>query len=224
MPQILKKIGVFILFVAAAAGLIYNFQIQPMLLPLIEAKAVSVVTDRVNASVLRVLSAEKYSADAFERLSYDGDGNVVSIAANAVKIAAISGELVAAVTKDLKDAEDLVVCLPLSNFFGLPSDKSRHPVRLALGISNQIGCEIKRDFYERGINQTLHRIYADLRIEIYVLLISGTHSFSVRVPCTLSETVIVGKVPQAYTHINRFFDDVSESEIDDIYDFGAAVE
>jgi len=34
-------------------------------------------------------------------------------------------------------------------------------------------------------------------------------------------TVIVGDVPDAFTQIVRLTDDITESDIDDIFDFGA---
>ena len=224
MPRLFRKIFIFLIIVALCLYLIYNLQILPTVLPLIKAKAITEVTDRVNRLVLQVLSDERYASSGFEQITYDAGGNVVAVTADSAKIAACSGELVAALTKDFANASDLAVRLPLSNLLGVTTESGGRSVRIALTVSNQIGCQTKHEFYECGINQTLHRIYADLNVEIYILLIGGARSFRVSIPCTLSETVIVGQVPQAYTRINRFSDDIAESEIDDIYDFGAAVE
>ena len=62
---------------------------------------------------------------------------------------------------------------------------------------------------------------ARVEAEVYALIPAATQKFTVKADYCIAETVIIGKVPDAYTKINRFADDIAESEIDDIYDFGA---
>ena len=65
---------------------------------------------------------------------------------------------------------------------------------------------------------------ACVEAEIYILIPAAPQKITVTAEYRIAETVIVGKVPDAYTKINRFADDIAESEIDDIYDFGASAE
>ena len=51
----------------------------------------------------------------------------------------------------------------------------------------------------------------------------STQTMNVTTKYCVAETVIVGEVPDAYTKINRLDDELSESDIDDIYDFGATL-
>ena len=80
--------------------------------------------------------------------------------------------------------------------------------------------KIESEFKESGINQTIHRLYLDFYIEVYVSFPLKIEVIPIKLKYLLSETIIVGEVPEQYTKINRFFDDITESEIDDIYDFG----
>ena len=71
------------------------------------------------------------------------------------------------------------------------------------------------------INQTLHRVLLRVTVEVTALLPGAVRTFAVPTDVCVAETVIVGKVPEAYTRIDRFSSDVSEAEIDDIADYGA---
>ena len=94
-------------------------------------------------------------------------------------------------------------------------------MRVRLAISQKITCTVHGDFAESGINQTLHRVLLRVTVEVTALLPGAVRTFAVPADVCVAETVIVGKVPEAYTRIDRFSSDVSETEIDDIADYGA---
>jgi hypothetical protein len=80
---------------------------------------------------------------------------------------------------------------------------------------------VKTNFVEKGINQTLFELYIVFEVEITVSLPFKSTKIPVASEFLIAETVIVGTVPEAYTDIHRGFDDITESELDDINDFGA---
>jgi len=94
-------------------------------------------------------------------------------------------------------------------------------VRVKLAVSQKITCAVRGDFTESGINQTLHRVFLRVTVEVCALLPGAVQTFSVPTDVCVAETVIIGKVPEAYTRIDRFASDVTETEIDDISDYGA---
>ena len=116
----------------------------------------------------------------------------------------------------------MCVSVPIGSVSGIELLSGRGPTLdvnlvLAHGLSAYIGSE----FYEAGINQTLHRVTVNIDVEIKLLTPTHTSIVSVQSSYHIAETVIVGEVPDAYTKIDRLTDDVTEEEIDDIYDFGA---
>ena len=76
-------------------------------------------------------------------------------------------------------------------------------------------------FTERGINQTLFEMYITFEVTVTLSMPLRSVEVPISTRYLLAETVIVGDVPEAFTDINRTFDDITESEIDDINDFGA---
>ena len=57
---------------------------------------------------------------------------------------------------------------------------------------------LESEFLDAGINQTLHKIYADIKADVCVLTLITNLSFEVNTKVALAETVIVGDIPKFY--------------------------
>ena len=53
-------------------------------------------------------------------------------------------------------------------------------------------------FSQAGINQTMHRLNMEVSIDVAVLVLGQTSSFSMTSEVVVAETIIVGDVPQTY--------------------------
>ncbi len=215
------KIVVFALFLLLSCVLIYNLQILPVLFPLAKAKCTTELTDAVNRIVRARMQSDSDGYADFVRLHFGEDGSVASVETNTPRLAKLSGDVVGDVT-DALTHERMTVRIPLGSLSGSALLSGKGPdVRVRLAVSQKITCAVRGDFTESGINQTLHRVFLRVTVEVCVLLPGAVQTFSVPTDVCVAETVIIGKVPEAYTRIDRFASDVTETEIDDISDYGA---
>ena len=53
-------------------------------------------------------------------------------------------------------------------------------------------------FSQAGINQTLHKLTMEVSVDVAVLVLGRTESFTVTSEVVVAETVIVGAVPETY--------------------------
>ncbi len=214
-----KKALAFLLFLAVTVLVLYNLQIIPVLEPYAESQTSTLVTSEVQRIIRKTVNGTYQN---FVDLKYDGSGNVVSLETNTMLLSVLNADIVENVTKELSGSKKLTVKIPIGNLSGGAILTGRGPdISIPLSVSPKITCEIKNEFYESGINQTLHRIVANISVDTYIFIPAATKKINVETSFCIAETVIVGKVPNAYTKIDRLSDDISESEIDDIYDFGA---
>ncbi|MBQ1238053.1 MAG: sporulation protein YunB, partial [Oscillospiraceae bacterium] len=58
--------------------------------------------------------------------------------------------------------------------------------------------QILQQFQSAGVNQTQHRIYLQLNVEIEAMIPGFSAKTSVQTQVELAQTVIVGEVPQFY--------------------------
>ena len=215
------KIVVFALFLLLSCVLIYNLQILPVLFPLAKAKCTTELTDAVNRIVRARMQSDSDGYADFVRLHFGEDGSVASVETNTPRLAKLSGDVVGDVT-DALTHERMTVRIPLDSLSGSALLSGKGPdVRVKLAVSQKITCAVRGDFTESGINQTLHRVFLRVTVEVCALLPGAVQTFSVPTDVCVAETVIIGKVPEAYTRIDRFASDVTETEIDDISDYGA---
>lgn len=215
------KIVVFTLFLLLSCVLIYNLQILPVLFPLAKAKCTTELTDAVNRIVRARMQSDSDGYADFVRLHFGEDGSVASVETNTPRLAKLSGDVVGDVT-DALTHERMTVRIPLGSLSGSALLSGKGPdVRVKLAVSQKITCAVRGDFTESGINQTLHRVFLRVTVEVCALLPGAVQTFSVPTDVCVAETVIIGKVPEAYTRIDRFASDVTETEIDDISDYGA---
>ena len=220
---LIKKVSLFIFFLGIAAILIYNLQIIPTLIPLAQAQATTNTTVAVQNVIRNCVRTGEYSD--FIQLHYSEDGTVTSLETNTSRIALLTGDIIAATANALCGTDRLSVYIPAGNLSGGALFSGRGPdIQIQLAVSPKITCDIQHEFFESGINQTLHRILACVHTEVYTLIPAAPKKTVVTTEYCIAETVIVGRVPDAYTKINRFSDEIEESEIDDLYDFGATVE
>ena len=209
-------------FICLSLTLIYNFQIIPALIPFAKANISTEITKTMQSVVKSCIESGGYTD--FVRLSYNADGNVTSLETNYASIALTNSKLTEAAVKILCDNDLLTVRIPLGTLSGGAIFAGKGPdIKIKVKISPKITTEIENEFYESGINQTLHRIVAKINVKTYALLPMLTKEIDIPTKICLAETVIVGKVPDAYTKINRLDDELEESDIDDIYDFGATL-
>lgn len=220
--RFLRKCFFFLLFLLISVSLIYNLQILPALLTLTKAQATTDVTRQLHAAVRQVAAG---ASNNLVRLSRGSDGRIVSLETDSATIASLSAKTVESVIDTLSHSGPLSVSFPIGNLSGGALLTGRGPkITVPIVVSPAVTCEVENEFAESGINQTLHRVVAEIEVEIVALLPFSPQKIPVEAEYCLAETVIVGNVPDAYTKINRLTDEIAENEIDDIYDFGGSVD
>ncbi len=155
------------------------------------------------------------------RLSYKEDGTVSALQADTKRLVSLRTALLRAVLSSLDKEGVLTVLIPYSSLFGLnflPSDKA---IPVSIRFSKGVNAYFSSEFLERGINQTLHRITFTVSVTVLLLVPQKNQERKVSRHFPMAETILLGTVPEAYTKIHRLTDDITESELDDIYDFGA---
>ena len=54
------------------------------------------------------------------------------------------------------------------------------------------------NFTQAGINQTLHQLIMEVSVDVAVLVLGRTSSFTITSEVVVAETVIIGDVPQTF--------------------------
>lgn len=172
--KIKKIIQIFI--VLCIAFLIVNITLQAIE-PIIDMQCVtmakSIATKISNEQTTIVMSNYKY--DDLMKITKDKEGNIKLISSNTITINQIISDIPILIQRELEKVENNKFYIKLGSFTGSKLLAGRGPdVEITMSVIGNIETNLKSEFSEAGINQTLHRIY--LEVKCHVAILTPFHS------------------------------------------------
>ena len=210
-----------VVLVLLALILLFNLRLTPLLATLAEIEAINTVEELLSTAINKELERAPALYSELITLRYKSDGSVSSLSADTARLLSIRTALLLHLLETFKETDDLEAHVPLSSILGLNFLPSRPSLGIDLRLERELNAYFSSTFRECGINQTHHRISFFVSVRVAVLVPSRLRYVTVTREVPFAETVIVGDVPDAYTKIDRLTSDITETEIDDLYDFGA---
>ena len=220
--KLLRRRILIVFAVFLALLLLFSLRLRPLLIALAEVEATNAVEELLSAAISREMRRDPALYSDVITLRYKADGSVSSLSADTARLLSIRTSLLLCVLEELRTKDALSATVPLSSLLGLNFLSARSGITVDLRLEREMNAYFTSHFEECGINQTRHSITFFISVKIAVLVPSRIRYITVNREFPFAETVIVGNVPDAYTEISRLTSDITETEIDDIYDFGAA--
>ncbi len=216
------KRRLLILLITAFLLTILFFWCVIKLLPLVRVQAQAGVRNLaysvVSEVTLEVMSEEGTSYSDLVELLKDGEGNITALFTKSEKVNILKSRIINGVVEELNGCEKKDISIPLGNLtksLWLTGRGAKIKVRVLK--TSSVEAEMNSSFTSVGINQTRHTLSLDVRLKMQVSVLTRTFTVDVFDSITVADTVIVGKVPDGYTAINKASDDL----IGDIVDFRA---
>ena len=153
-------------------------------------------------------------------LTTNAEGEIISLESNVMSINRLKTGISGRIERELERISAIGIDIPIGTLVGI---ELLHGRGFSVGMSVEpLGyatTTIISEFTQAGINQTLHRIVIQIDAEVDAII----PGYSARVPVSTSivaaETIIVGRVPEAYTHVVT----TSEDLVGSLEDYGATL-
>ena len=197
-----KALICLVLVLLAAGGMLWyvNASIRPVLEGLASARVESASARAMNEAILEVLSTDA----AGELLSAQAsqEGHISLLTADAGKLNLLAADAAAAAQRRIQDLGEQGVSVALGTLSGIPLLSGLGP-RLSFRFTpvGMVQSSFHSEFRSAGINQTLHRITLQLTGTVRLVLPGRSYTVTVMALAPISENVIVGEVPDAYTNV-----------------------
>ena len=207
--------------------LVFNFQLLPHICALAEAEITQSATALCVETIGKVLAEANISYNDLIHIEKNTEGEITALSADMVALNALRYSIAKSILALFRQSDVLKVSLPIANLLGilfLSGQGARLSLRVETAGSLEAGFDT--DFKETGINQTLHSINFVMKMDFYYLLPTGTQKMTFNHSFCAVQTVIVGRVPDSLTQINRFGEGdalLDNVTIDDAVDFGNIV-
>ncbi len=204
----LAKIGFLgtLAIILGLAILIFIFidrNINPAIITFSEAKIQTIAQTSISDAVKKTLGTNIKYTDFINVLT-DSEGNVAMIQANTMKMNDLASQVSDMAQETIRSKGDEGISIPLGTITGSKLLAGMGPkIRVRIISFPAVSTDFDSEFENSGINQTRHKIYLTLqaRIRIAIPLNTADIDVSTRVPVT--ETIIVGAVPQTYINVDE---------------------
>jgi sporulation protein YunB len=161
-------------------------------------------TVAVNDAVYYTLSDEIRYEDLVT-VTRDKEGEIVAVAANPLKINKIARDTASISQSNLKNLSLNGIPIPLGALTGIEAFVGLGPsIHFRIIPVSSVSCDYSSTFDSVGINQTKHSIYLNVIADISIVMPSRTENFAVTTEILIGESVLVGRVPDAYLQSDIF--------------------
>lgn len=215
-----KLIGIALILIGIAV-LMYT-TIRPNIIRICRYTTEAVITDLILTTINNELDTaeEQIEYSDLVEVTYAENGRVTSVKSNTPLINRLKTDLVTEINETLKESRTDTTYLSVGTLTGLPFLQGAGPaVQMRSEPKGYANAVFISEFTDAGINQTRHRIVMKTTVTAVSFIPLYTIETTVDTDFLIAETIIVGEIPESYTHVIGASNDM----IDKINDYGSNV-
>ena len=182
-----------------AVFLLLRDQYDRVIQSLAETGIANTTSDLTNDAIARQISEGDIRYDRIVYFEKDLDGRITALKTNMSEVNRLKTDILNIINDEILALDTMDLGIPLGSLI-LPQFFSgkgpQIPVRV-LSIRNS-DAVFSSNFSQAGINQTLHQLTMVVSIDVAMLVLAKTSSFTITSEVVVAETVIVGEVPQTF--------------------------
>lgn len=201
----MSKIGklirlIIILLVVVIVGIVlFRVRFNDAIRALAQTQVTNTTSDLINDAIDRQIEDGTIQYDRMVYFEKDLDGRITALKTNMSEVNRLKTNILNLINDEILALSTDDLGVPLGNLF-LPELLSGRgpeiPVQI-LSIRNS-DASFSSNFTQAGINQTLQQINMQVSVDVTVLVLGQTDSFTVSSQVIVAETIIVGDVPNTY--------------------------
>ena len=196
-----KIVKVLIIFTIAFLTVkIILDSVLPIFDTLCENEAKSLATIISNEQATNVMTEHSY--DELFTVEKDANGNVTMIKSNVIPINEIISDVAIKIQEEINKQGRQDIEIALGSFTGIKLLAGRGPgIKIRISTVGNVETDLRSEFEAQGINQTLHRIYLQVKCEVSILTPFKDITKDITNQVLIMENVIIGTVPNTYYNI-----------------------
>lgn len=174
--------------------------IEPIIEKQCVTKAKSIATRIANEQATIVMA--KYNYDDLCNISKDSNGNISMISANVITINEIISDVAIKIQQELDKEDNNSYNIRLGTITGSKLLSGMGPnINIKIETVGNLDTDLRSEFEEAGINQTLHRLYLQIECNVAILTPYKTTEEKIINQVLLAEAIIIGTTPSTYYNL-----------------------
>lgn len=194
----LRRIG-FVFLIVAVLFFTMRSRYRDVISDLAKTQVMNSTSDLTNDAIAKQIAEGNILYDRIVYFEKDLSGRVTALKTNMSEVNRLKTDILNIINDEILALDTSDIGIPLGSLF-LPELLSGRgpaiPVHI-LSIRNSDATFVSH-FSQAGINQTLHRLNMEVSIDVAVLVLGETTSFTMSSQVVVAETIIVGDVPDTF--------------------------
>ena len=202
MRRALRKIGIVLLLILILLLVLFfalRSKYRLVIRDLAETSVKNATSDLANDAIAKQIENGSIQYDRIVYFEKDLEGRITALKTNIGEINHLKTDILNIINGQILALDAADIGIPIGSLF-LPEFFSGRgpaiPVHI-LAIRNS-EATFTSHFTQAGINQTLHQLTMIVSVDVAVLVLGQTSSFTVNSEVVVAETVIVGDVPSTF--------------------------
>ena len=195
----LLRLIVIVLFLLLVAFFMLRSKYRLVIEDLAQTQVKNTSSDLTNDAIAKQIASGDIRYDRIVFFEKDLDGRITALKTNMSEVNRLKTDILNIINDEILALDHSDIGIPLGSLFFpeiLSGKGPAIPVNI-LSIRNS-DANFVSHFSQAGINQTLHRLNMEVSIDVAVLVLGQTSSFTMNSEVVVAETVIVGDVPQTF--------------------------
>ena len=175
----------------------FRIRYQDAIFDLARTQVINSTSDLINDAIDRQIELGNIQYDRIVYFEKDLNGRITALKTNMSEVNRLKTDILNLINDEILALDSTDLGIPLGSLI-LPEFLSGKgpdiPIQI-LSIRNS-DASFSNNFSEAGINQTLQQLTMHVQVDVTVLVLGETRSFTVSSEVVVAETIIVGQVPQ----------------------------
>ncbi len=189
-----------LLLMALIAGFfLLRSQYFAVITELARTQVTNATSDLINDAVAKQIDGGNIAYDRIVYFEKDLNGRITALKTNIGEVNILKTQTLNIINEEILQTDESLLGIPVGSLI-LPEFLSGRgpqiPVRI-LSVRNS-DATFDSNFTHAGINQTLHQLNMHVLVDVAVLVLGRTLSFTVSSQVVVAETIIVGDVPDTF--------------------------
>jgi sporulation protein YunB len=195
----ISRFLLMLLLIVVLAVVLFRIRYEASIRDLAETQVKNATSDLINDAIDRQIEIGNIHYDRIVYFEKDLEGRITALKTNMSEVNRLKTDILNLINDEILAVDTADLGVPIGSLF-MPEFLSGRgpsiPVQI-LSIRNS-DASFHSHFSEAGINQTLQQITMDVSVDVAVLVLGETDSFTVSSQVVVAETIIVGDVPDTF--------------------------
>lgn len=195
----LLRMIIILLVLAIFAVVFFRIKFNDAIRSLAETQVRNTTSDLINDAIDKQIEDGKIQYDRMVYFEKDLDGRITALKTNMSEVNRLKTDILNIINDEILALSTDDLGIPIGSLFFpelLSGRGPSIPIQI-LSIRNS-DASFSSHFSEAGINQTLQQMNMYVSVDVTVLVLGQTNSFTISSQVIVAETIIVGDVPDTY--------------------------